>query len=107
MLEREVITQDLEKKHIDLVQRFGTDLRDVLEIFKTMKDHPMIGRNMPPVAGAVLWIRGLKERIRDPFDRFKTIHASTVGSLFSLSLPFQFFSRILARLRSSFVTFGR
>ena len=47
----------------------GLDLpwrHQVLEIFRALKEHPPIGRNMPPVAGAVLWIRGLKERIIDP-----------------------------------------
>jgi dynein heavy chain len=73
MLQREVIIQDLEKKHVDLVNDFGEDLRTVLQIFTDLKEHPIIGRNMPPVAGAVLWIRGLKERIVDPFERFKTL----------------------------------
>ena len=70
--------QDLEKKHVDLVQSFGNDLKSVLDIFRSLKDHPIIGRNMPPVAGAVLWVRGLKERISDPYTRFKTLHASAV-----------------------------
>jgi dynein heavy chain len=78
MLQREVIMQDLEKKHVDLVQTFGKDLKVVLEIFRGLKDHPIIGRNMPPVAGAVSWVRGLKERIQDPYERFKTLHASAV-----------------------------
>jgi len=78
MLTREVIMQDLEKKHVDLVQSFGNDLKSVLDIFRSLKDHPIIGRNMPPVAGAVLWVRGLKERISDPYTRFKTLHASAV-----------------------------
>eukprot|EP01051_Picozoa_sp_SAG22_P001070 SAG22_NODE_38_length_26325_cov_107.302067_8_plen_327_part_00 len=47
-------------------------VRSVCLAFKA----PPIGRNMPPVAGAVLWIRGLKERIVDPYERFKTLHAS-------------------------------
>ena len=78
MLQREVIMQDLEKKHVDLVQQFGTDLKTVLDLFRNLKDHPIIGRNMPPVAGSVMWVRGLKERIQDPFERFKTLHASAV-----------------------------
>ena len=78
MLQREVIMQDLEKKHVDLVQQFGTDLKMVLDLFRNLKDHPIIGRNMPPVAGSVLWVRGLKERIQDPFERFKSLHASAV-----------------------------
>ena len=78
MLQREVIMQDLEQKHNDLVQKFGDDLKVVLDIFAALHEQPIIGRNMPPVAGAVLWIRGLMERIKDPFERFKTLHASTV-----------------------------
>ena len=78
MLQREVIMQDLERKHVDLVQNFGADLKLVLDIFRNLKDHPIIGRNMPPVAGSVLWVRGLKERIQDPYERFKSLHASAV-----------------------------
>ena len=30
------------------------------------------------MAGAVNWIRGLRERVADPFERFKTLHANAV-----------------------------
>ena len=76
MLQRDVIMQEMEHKHAHLVSTFGSDLKVVMDIFRAHKDAPPIGRNMPPVAGAVLWIRGLKERIVDPYERFKTLHAS-------------------------------
>ena len=78
LLDREVIKQDLEKKHVDLVRNFGVDLKMVLDIFTQHKDKPVIGRNMPPVSGAVLWVRGLQERIQDPFEKFGNLKNSAV-----------------------------
>ena len=78
LLEREVIMQDLEKKHVDLVRKFGNDLKMVHDIFTQHKDKPVIGHNMAPVSGAVLWVRGLQERIQDPFEKFGNLKSNAV-----------------------------
>lgn len=62
LLERPLIQDELERKHITLVQMYGQDLKRVQEIFMTERDAPPISWNLPPIAGALYWCRGLKER---------------------------------------------
>ena len=73
---------DLERKHVDLIKAYGNDLKDVQEIFTSMKeisaegkylqrDGPPLYVNMPPVSGALFWTRGLVERIEEPMAKLK------------------------------------
>ena len=82
LLEREFIQADLERKHVDLIKAYGNDLKDVQEIFTSMKeisaegkylqrDGPPLYVNMPPVSGALFWTRGLVERIEEPMAKLK------------------------------------
>ena len=77
LLEREFIQADLERKHIDLLKAYNQDLRDVQDTFVKQKDQSAVGfyleregpplySNMPPVAGALYWVQGLKDRIEEP-----------------------------------------
>ena len=60
LLDREVIATDLEKKNADLLTSFASDLKDVLDLFHTYKDKPVVARNSAPHSGAAAWVRGLK-----------------------------------------------
>eukprot|EP00741_Cyanophora_paradoxa_P005992 tig00000955_g5810.t1 len=71
LLEREIIQADLEKKHADLIKTYGEDLKKVQEQFHTYKADPPLYFNMPPVAGALYWCRGLIQRIEEPMEKFK------------------------------------
>ena len=82
LLEREFIQADLERKHLDLLKAYGQDLRDVQDTFTREKagsaigfylerDGPPLYMNMPPVAGALFWVRGLTDRIEEPMAKLK------------------------------------
>ena len=77
LLEREFIQADLERKHLELLSAYGADLRDVQDTFTRQKDRsaegfyleregPPLYDNMPPVAGALYWAKGLNDRVRSP-----------------------------------------
>ena len=77
-----LLQADLERKHVDLIKAYGNDLKDVQEIFTSMKeisaegkylqrDGPPLYVNMPPVSGALFWTRGLVERIEEPMAKLK------------------------------------
>lgn len=94
LLERPLIQDELERKHITLVQMYGQDLRRVQEvsaalpatdgalyhvlcfpqIFMTERDMPPISWNLPPIAGALYWCRGLKERIIEPMAKIRQLN---------------------------------
>ena len=67
LLERPIIQDELEKKYISLVQSYGTDLKTVQELFLSHRDACPIAWNLPPIAGALTWCRGLVERIHVPY----------------------------------------
>ena len=71
MLEREIIASDLEKKHAALINSFGEEIRDVQSIFSRFRARPHINKNCPQRAGAVMWVRGLVERIKEPMEKLK------------------------------------
>lgn len=49
-----------------LVQSYGADLKTVQELFLQNRDSPPKSWNLPPIAGALTWCRGLVERIQIP-----------------------------------------
>ena len=64
LLERPIIQDELEKKYVGLVQSYGFDLKTVQEMFLHYRDNCPIAWNLPPIAGALTWCRGLVERIQ-------------------------------------------
>ena len=74
LLEREIIMADLEKKQMELVRFFGTDLKEVEAIFHGQRDKPVVGKNLPPCSGAVKWVRALHERVKDPMEKLTSLN---------------------------------
>jgi dynein heavy chain len=77
LLERPIIQDELEKKYIGLVQAYGQDLKTVQEIFLEYRDSttPALW-NLPPIAGALTWCRGLVDRIEIPFAKLQQLDAN-------------------------------
>eukprot|EP00741_Cyanophora_paradoxa_P016051 tig00000042_g15496.t1 len=70
LLEREALAADLEKKYPTLIHAYTGELKMIAEEFARHKEDPPMATNLPPVAGALLWCQGLKERA-ELMDRFK------------------------------------
>ncbi|CAB1116950.1 unnamed protein product [Ectocarpus sp. CCAP 1310/34] len=73
LLERPIIQDELEKKYVGLVQSYGADLRNVQELFLQNRDGPPISWNLPPIAGALTWCRGLVDRIQIPMAKLQQL----------------------------------
>ena len=82
LLEREFIQADLERKNLELLKAYGTDLRDVQDTFTRQKSRsaegfyleregPPLYDNMPPVAGALFWAKGLVDRVNGPMGKLQ------------------------------------
>jgi dynein heavy chain len=76
LLNRPIIQDELEKKHITLLELYKQDLKTVGAIFmegKALVDRAdtlaPIASNLPPIAGALNWTSGLLERIKEPMDK--------------------------------------
>eukprot|EP00003_Mantamonas_plastica_P006669 TRINITY_DN1548_c0_g2_i8.p1 TRINITY_DN1548_c0_g2~~TRINITY_DN1548_c0_g2_i8.p1 ORF type:complete len:4445 (-),score=1771.15 TRINITY_DN1548_c0_g2_i8:52-13386(-) len=73
LLNRETIQRDFSSKYADLLHQFADEITDVHEIFRSQKHDPPIFVNMPPVAGALRWSRGLMDRITGPWRSLKQL----------------------------------
>lgn len=80
LLTRPIIQDELEKKHIVLLESYKSDLKTVQSIFlegKVLVDNldptAPIFNNMPPIAGALTWCHGLQERIKEPIEKLSSL----------------------------------
>ena len=83
LLSRAIIQDELEKKQINLLELYKTDLKTVAQIFQDGKvliekndENGPISLNMPPISGAISWTSGLYERVREPMDRLQLLSQS-------------------------------
>ena len=82
LLLRDFITSDIEAKNLQLIYQYGEGLKEVQQLFSRDRHQSMAGKfyaregpplfvNMPPVSGALFWLRGLIERIEEPMLKLK------------------------------------
>jgi len=83
LLNRPIIQDELEKKHIVLLELYKTDLKVVGTLFiegKALVDSndekAPIFKNLPPISGALNWTNGLLERIDEPMDKLSKLSQS-------------------------------
>ena len=71
LITRPIIADELEKKHAALIEAVHIDVHEALVIFERHRENPLVASNLPPVAGALSWCRGLLERVQCPIDKLK------------------------------------
>jgi dynein heavy chain len=84
LLERDWIQSSVERKHLDLITQYGNELRTVQDLFQQNRNASLLGRfyerdgpplytNMPPVSGALYWVRGLIARVEQPMAHLQPV----------------------------------
>ncbi|ETE64448.1 Dynein heavy chain 8, axonemal, partial [Ophiophagus hannah] len=53
-----------------ILQHYVAELESTKKLYQVQKDNPPLARNMPPVAGKILWVRQLFRRISEPVNYF-------------------------------------
>ncbi|XP_036931606.1 dynein heavy chain 5, axonemal isoform X1 [Acanthopagrus latus] len=61
----------IDEKYQRILQNYGRDIEMVSRIYMKQKLDPPIGRDLPPVAGRIMWSRQLSSRIQGPMDLFQ------------------------------------
>lgn len=79
-MERNILKDEMDKKQGLLLADFAHDLDRVQQHFHAHKNNPRIDNNMPPVAGAVAWCRGLRNRLAEPMEKLKQYLAANPGA---------------------------
>ena len=83
LLNRPIIQDELEKKQINLLELYKADLKTVAAIFMEGKplvdardERSPISNNLPPIAGALNWTNGLKDRVQEPMNKLNLLSQS-------------------------------
>ncbi|XP_038567842.1 dynein heavy chain 5, axonemal [Micropterus salmoides] len=61
----------IDEKYQRILQNYGRDIEMVSRIYMKQKLDPPIGRDLPLVAGRIMWARQLSSRIQGPMDLFQ------------------------------------
>jgi len=85
LLSRPIIQDELEKKHIVLIESYKQDLKSVQTIFLEGKalvdkkdERAPLYLNLPPIAGSLTWCRSLFDRIREPMDKLQHLSQAII-----------------------------
>jgi dynein heavy chain len=83
LLNRPIIQDELEKKHIVLLDLYKQDLKVVGTLFMEGKalvdssdEKAPIFKNLPPISGSLNWTNGLLERINEPMEKLSMLSQS-------------------------------
>ncbi|CAF1008159.1 unnamed protein product [Rotaria sordida] len=60
----------LSEKYVKILQQYSKDLDLVAKIYQRYSKEPPISRDLPPMAGRIIWARQLYKRIQQPMDIF-------------------------------------
>ena len=74
LLERPVVAEELERKHLDLLTSYSDDIAAVQTMFLESRDDPPTPHNTPPCAGALMWARGLLARVQIPMEKLRHLN---------------------------------
>ncbi|XP_051632386.1 dynein axonemal heavy chain 5-like, partial [Manacus candei] len=61
----------IDEKYQKIFQNYGHDIETVCKIYSRHKQDPPLARNLPPIAGKILWARHLFHRIQEPMETFQ------------------------------------
>ncbi|KAM6102183.1 dynein axonemal heavy chain 5 isoform 6-T6 [Theristicus caerulescens] len=61
----------IDEKYQQILRNYGHDIETVCKIYTRQKQDPPLARNLPPIAGKILWARHLFHRIQEPMESFQ------------------------------------
>ncbi|XP_078247829.1 dynein axonemal heavy chain 5 isoform X3 [Pogona vitticeps] len=61
----------IDDKYKVILQNYGHDIEMVSKLYSRQKNDPPLARNLPPMAGKILWARQLFHRIQEPMSLFQ------------------------------------
>ncbi|KAJ8736205.1 hypothetical protein PYW08_006861 [Mythimna loreyi] len=64
----------LEDQYYDLISKYTSEIESLRDRYNEEKENPDMPKNMPPVAGRIMWIRFYDKNINIPMDIFKKHH---------------------------------
>ncbi|PFH32514.1 putative dynein gamma chain, flagellar outer arm [Besnoitia besnoiti] len=67
----ENLKSELKNKITIIFHRYGWELQQIQEQYERLRTNPPLDRDMPPIAGSIVWARHLLKRIEGPMKKFE------------------------------------
>ena len=61
----------MDEHYTRLLLEFGKELELTMRLYQKERTNPPIPRNMPPIAGKIMWARQLYRKIQEPMESFQ------------------------------------
>ncbi|KAI8438606.1 hypothetical protein MSG28_011048 [Choristoneura fumiferana] len=61
----------LEDQYYDLISKYTGEIESIRDRYNEERENPELPRNMPPVAGRIMWIRFYDKNIQHPMNEFQ------------------------------------
>uniref|UniRef100_H2YUI8 AAA+ ATPase domain-containing protein n=1 Tax=Ciona savignyi TaxID=51511 RepID=H2YUI8_CIOSA len=62
---------DIKDKYALILRTFGQEIDEIKKLYQKFRDDPPIPRDMPPIAGKIMWSRQLFRKIEEPMQAFQ------------------------------------
>ncbi|CAB3256562.1 unnamed protein product [Arctia plantaginis] len=64
----------LEDQYYDLIRTYTAEVETIRDRYNEERENPELPRNMPPVAGRIMWIRFYDKNVKVPMETFRQHH---------------------------------
>ncbi|XP_071957897.1 dynein axonemal heavy chain 5-like isoform X2 [Antedon mediterranea] len=61
----------VQEKYAMILQRFGREIENTAKNYQRNKNDPPVARDLPPIAGKIMWARQMFRRIQEPMEVFQ------------------------------------
>lgn len=69
---RDSIKEQMQKKYTDILVKYGEEVQQMSQLFKSFKEIPPISKGKPPAAGKISWSESIFQRVKRPIMKFKS-----------------------------------
>ena len=59
------------EKYALILKRFGREIENTSQNYQRNKNEPPVARDLPPIAGKIMWARQMFRRIQEPMETFQ------------------------------------
>ena len=67
----ECLKEAIAEKYHKILLQFGRDIENIQKTYQRLRHEPPIARDLPPIAGKIMWARQMFRRIQEPMEHLK------------------------------------
>jgi hypothetical protein len=67
----ECLKEAVADKYHKILLQFGRDIENIQKTYQRLRHEPPVARDLPPIAGKIMWARQMFRRIQEPMEHLK------------------------------------